>query len=112
MAKYCLECHNAKALKGGLNLDSFKGMLEGSDKGPVVIAGRPDESAFVTSVEGKSKPTMPPKTAKARPQADEIALLRAWVKAGAKDDGATVKIAIPDIKPRGLASAPRDQRRF
>src|SRR5437762_1436354 len=54
-AKYCLECHNAKALKGGLSLDTFKAILEGSDEGPVLIAGKPEESALVTSIEGKSK---------------------------------------------------------
>ena len=49
---------------------------------------------------------MPPKTAKARPNLGEIAALRAWVQAGAGDDGANIKVAIPDIKPRGRAAAP------
>src|ERR1700736_2508916 len=74
-AKYCLECHNAKALKGGLSLDTFKAMLEGSDKGPVIDAGKPEASPLVTSLEGKTKPTMPPKTAKFHPKAEEIALI-------------------------------------
>src|SRR5438105_8554989 len=106
LAKYCLECHNAKALKGGLNLDTLKGMLEGSDKGPVVSAGKPEASPLVTSLEGKTKPTMPPKTAKFHPKADEIALIRAWVEAGAKDDSALIKVVIPNIKPHKPVQAP------
>src|SRR2546425_7805568 len=105
-AKYCLECHNAKALKGGLNLDTFKAMLEGSDKGPVVSAGQPETSPLVTSLEGKTKPTMPPQTAKYQPKAEEIALIRAWVQAGARDDSDLIKVVIPDIRPRKPAQAP------
>src|SRR5881227_2329721 len=89
-AKYCLECHNDKALKGGLSLETFKNMLEGSDKGPVLSAGKPDESPLIASIEGKSKTPMPPKTAKLHPKAEEIALVRAWVAAGAKDDSSLI----------------------
>jgi hypothetical protein len=106
LAKYCLECHNVKALKGGLNLETFKSMLEGSDKGPVLVAGKPEQSPLVTSLEGKTMPVMPPKTVKFRPRTEEIALLRAWVQAGAKDDGDLIKVVIPDIKPRQSSGAP------
>jgi WD40 repeat protein len=106
LAKYCLECHNAKALKGGLNLETYKGIQEGADKGPVLSAGKPAESLLVTSVEGKTKPAMPPKTAKFHPKAEEIALVRAWVQSGAKNDSELIKVTIPDIKPRRAAQAP------
>lgn len=106
LAKYCLECHNPKALKGGLDLESFKGILEGGDKGEVLFPGDPDKSRLVTLTEGKEKPFMPPKTAKHHPKKEEIALLRAWVKAGAKDDSSLIKVALPEIKPRRDAGAP------
>jgi len=106
LARYCVECHNAKALKGGLNLETFKALQEGSDKGPVFVPGSPEKSALVTSLEGNSKPAMPPKTAKLHPKAEEVALMRAWVVGGAKDDSNLVKVVIPDIKPRVPASAP------
>src|SRR5437763_8371553 len=85
-AKYCIECHNAKDRKGGLNLETFKTMLEGGDHDDVLVPGLPDKSRLVNLVEGTQKPTMPPKTAKHRPSKEEIALVRAWVKSGAKDD--------------------------
>src|SRR5262245_59543347 len=83
-AKYCVECHNAKSAKGGLDLESYKSMLEGSDNGPVLVPGAPAESILVLSVEGKGRSLMPPKTAKLRPKKEEVALIRGWVNAGAK----------------------------
>lgn len=106
LAKYCLECHNPKSQKGGLDLESFKAMLEGGNKGDVLHPGKPDESRLVTMTEGKEKPFMPPKTAKHHPKKEEIALLRAWVKAGAKDDGGSIKVALPAIKPRNPEGGP------
>lgn len=105
LAKYCLECHNGKRPKGGLDLESVQGMLEGGNKGDVLVAGKPDASRLVTMTEGTTKPVMPPASAKRRPKKDEVAVLRAWVRSGAKDDGGTFKVAIPDIKPR-LPSPP------
>lgn len=47
---------------------------------------------------------MPPKTAR-QPRANETAVLRAWITAGAKDDSASATVAIPDIKPRTPVAA-------
>jgi WD40 repeat protein len=100
LAKYCLECHNAKSAKASLNLETFKGLTAGGDSGPVLVAGNPDKSPLVLLVEGKDKPRMPPKAARRHPRAAEFAILRAWVKSGAKDDSTDLKAFIPDIKPR------------
>src|SRR5947209_12019657 len=106
LAKYCLECHNAKSAKLGLNLETVKAILEGSDGGPVLEPGRSDASRIVLLVEGKDKPIMPPKEAKFHPKKDEIGILRAWVAAGAKDDSAAIKVVLPEIKPRKNGRAP------
>src|SRR5260370_12267963 len=100
LARYCLECHNAKALKGGLDVETYKGLEEGSARGPAVVPGKPDASPLVLLPEGKKEPKMPPKKAQRHPRPAEVAVLRAWVAAGAKDDSASVKAIIPDIKPR------------
>ena len=64
----------------------MKGM-KGSKKGrQTVIPGQPDKSPLVMSVEGKSGHKMPPKKASTQPTVKEIAVLRAWVEGGAKDD--------------------------
>jgi WD40 repeat protein len=106
LAKYCLECHNAKNPKAGLDLETFKGLTAGGDDGPVLVPGSPDKSPLVLLVEGKETPKMPPKEARRRPKAAEIAVLRAWVKSGAKDDSTDLKAFIPDIKPRVPTAPP------
>src|SRR5205823_2649654 len=106
LVKYCVECHNAKNDKRGLNLETYKSLGEGSDLGPVIAAGKPDESKLILSLEKKEKPHMPPKEAKRFPTKDEIAQVRAWVAAGAKDDSGLIKVAIPDIKPHRSRAAP------
>src|SRR5207244_8360856 len=68
LAKYCLECHNAKSAKVGLNLETVKAIRAGSDGGSVLEPGKPDDSRIVLLVEGKDKPPMPPKDAKFHPK--------------------------------------------
>lgn len=106
LAKYCLECHNAKTQKGTLDLESHKAMMTGSDIGAVVIAGKPDESKLVLLTEHKQKPIMPPAKAKLQPTKAEVQVLRAWVAAGAKDDAALVKVELPVIKAKAGGLAP------
>lgn len=106
LVRYCIECHNGKDEKGGLNLETYAGLLAGGDHGPVLMAGKAAESRIVRMVEGTSKPVMPPKKAR-QPQAGESAVLRTWIEAGAKDDGAAaVKVTLPTIRPRTPAHAP------
>lgn len=105
LARYCLECHNPEKLRGGLNMESFKALEQGGENGAVFVAGKPEVSRIVLQVEGQAKPKMPPAKAK-QPQPDEFKLLRAWIAAGAKDDSASVRIALPAIKPRVPTAAP------
>jgi hypothetical protein len=103
-ARYCLECHNHEEPKGGLNLETYQGLRQGGDNGAVLTPGNANASRIVRLVEHKAKPFMPPKKAK-QPQPEEVALLRAWVDAGAKEDGA-VGIVVPDIRPKAAAPPP------
>jgi hypothetical protein len=102
--RYCVECHNHEEPKGSLNLETFKSLVDGGDNGAVLTPGRADVSRIVQLVEHKGKPFMPPKKAK-QPMPEEVALLRAWIDAGAKEDGA-VRIAVPDIRPKAPVAPP------
>ncbi|HWB98614.1 MAG TPA: c-type cytochrome domain-containing protein, partial [Bryobacteraceae bacterium] len=44
LQKNCLACHNAKLKQGGLDLSTREALLKGSEHGPVVVAGKPDDS--------------------------------------------------------------------
>ncbi len=102
--RYCAECHNADEAKGGLNLESYKSLRQGGENGEVVVPGKADASRLVGLVEHKDKPFMPPKKAK-QPALAEIAMLRAWVDAGAKDDGST-RLVVPEIHPKTPIAPP------
>jgi Protein of unknown function (DUF1553)/Protein of unknown function (DUF1549)/Planctomycete cytochrome C len=81
LIEHCQKCHGAKKQEGGLRLDSKQAVLKGSDNGPIVKSGDPDNSPLIQAVRqaGPVK-KMPPK-GKLAPEA--IAALVAWVKAGA-----------------------------
>src|SRR5262245_46865803 len=87
LTQYCHTCHNPMKLQGGLNVETVSGMFEGGVSGPSIISGKPDESYLVTLTEGKHEPIMPPKSALKKPKSGEADVLRAWVAAGAVDDG-------------------------
>jgi WD40 repeat protein len=106
LTKFCLECHNSKEAEGGLDLETYKGLLAGGDKGGDLTPGRPDASRIVLRSEGKEKPKMPPRKARFHPTPREVAVLRAWVAAGARDDSTAVRVALPSIKPHVAAAAP------
>src|SRR5262245_48328310 len=103
-AKNCTSCHNPKEMKGELNLETFDGLMKGGETGPAVVAGKPAESLLLQVIEHKTKPFMPPPK-KAKKLADgEIALVRAWIEAGAKGlpPGEVLPriVAVPKIAPK------------
>ena len=86
--KYCLECHNGKQAKSGYNFETVALMLKKGKKGAGVVPESPEKSVIVLTMTGGGK-VMPPKKFGKKPTADEIDVVKAWIKAGAKDDSAT-----------------------
>jgi len=82
----CLSCHSKTARMGGLVVDSYEAVMQGGDHGPMVVPGKSQASLMVKMLEGKVQPPMP---FGADPLPTEtIALIKAWIDAGAQ--GATV----------------------
>ena len=112
----CLRCHNTAKAEGGLLLETYEDIMRGGDTGPPIVPGAPDRSPLVLQVEGRAKPKMPPKKDLA---ADEIAVLRAWVAAGAPyseprrphPDGRLPAIAAAAVAPRVTSLAWRPDGR-
>ena len=69
-----------------------------------VVAGKPDDSWLVLTCEGKGWP-MPPKKWKKQPKAEEVARVRAWIAAGAKDDSAAKDDKAPKGEQKGEKAA-------
>jgi hypothetical protein len=82
--KYCTECHNSDRAKAGYDLSSFAGLTKEGRKGQAVVAGEPDTSRALQALEGKAK-AMPPRRS-LQPDKKDVAKLRDWIKAGAKND--------------------------
>ena len=83
LAKYCTACHAADEPEGKLALDSYDGLLKGGERGVPIVPGQGDQSRLVRVLTGASEPAMPPDDSE-KPSAEEIALLKAWVDAGAE----------------------------
>jgi hypothetical protein len=79
LEEHCFKCHGPRKQESGLRLDSREKVLRGSDAGPVVVPGKPDESPLIEAVRHHGATKMPPKS-KLPPQA--IADLTKWVQMG------------------------------
>lgn len=84
LQKHCQGCHQPASKSSGLDLTTFDGFRTGGKRGPAFIAGSPDESLTIKYMTGAMKPPMPLGAPPLPPE--QIALLRDWIKAGAKDD--------------------------
>ena len=81
--KYCAGCHNAADKEGELVLDDIRRVLAGGANGAVLVPGKSDDSRLIKVLTGKAEPAMPPEDNE-KPTAAEIAMLAAWINAGAK----------------------------
>lgn len=64
LVKHCYECHSAESgkTKGGLALDSKRGLLQGGDTGPAVVPGEPSKSLLLKAIRHEDPDLeMPPK---------------------------------------------------
>ena len=79
----CVGCHGDKEPKKGVNLTTYATVMAGGEEGPIVIAGKPEQSELVEVLQADHKPRMP---FKQDPLTDEeIAKITDWVAQGAKE---------------------------
>ena len=83
LKKYCAGCHNADDREGQLSLESFADLQKGGKRGAAVLPGDGNASRLVRVLTGAAEPKMPPKD-NPEPSKAEVALITAWVNAGAR----------------------------
>src|SRR5262249_1876308 len=81
LAQRCFRCHSSLEQESNLRLDSVPAILKGGDGGAVVGRGKGRESRLIAAVERQGELKMPPEGEPLNEK--QIALLRAWIDAGA-----------------------------
>lgn len=81
LVEHCYECHGPEKQKADLRVDSLAALLKGSDLGPVVVPGKPEESSLILSVRHEGDSKMPER--KPKLPDEMISALEHWVSVGA-----------------------------
>jgi hypothetical protein len=79
--RHCWECHSEQSAELGLRLDTYEGVIQGSDYGTVVEPGDPDGSLLVDMIAAGDMPEdgdpVPP---------EELEVIRTWIAEGAENN--------------------------
>lgn len=81
LERYCWECHSEDNTELGLRLDSYEGVMAGSDYGTVVEPGDPAGSLLIDMVESGD---MPEEGDPVPPEALEV--IKTWIAEGAENN--------------------------
>jgi hypothetical protein len=82
LQKNCLPCHSADKHKGHLVIETYASLMAGGKHGNTVVPGNSTDSRMVAMLEGRVHPRMPDDKPPLPP--DQIAIIKAWIDAGAK----------------------------
>lgn len=103
--EHCIDCHSNDDPDGEFSLETFEALLKGGKTEKPIKPGNAQDSLLVKFLEGRSgkegKNKFMPPGKKEHLTADQIALIRQWIDAGALPPAAPAKIA--DV----LASLPK-----
>jgi mono/diheme cytochrome c family protein len=95
----CVMCHFGEAAPLGLRLDSLEAVLQGSNNGPVVVAGDPENSELVLRIRGSSQPRMPMTGPPFLSEA-QIGMIEQWVAGGLQEGASEAVVAKAPSQPR------------
>ena len=85
MRRYCAGCHGKRMPRAHFSVIEYEDLLRNRKGQAMIVPGQPDRSILLRTMEGH-KPVMPPRDQKLQPSKQEIARVREWIAAGAKDD--------------------------
>lgn len=97
----CTACHGGRRREADLDLRTKAGMLAGGKSGPAVVPGKPEQSLLVKRIHAQE---MPPRrqlvSVSVKPmEADELALLEAWIAAGLPESPLPPDVATVEPDP-------------
>jgi len=86
---HCVSCHHPGGegyQASGLDLRSYAGLMKGTKHGKIVVAGDPLTSNLMVLIEGRSDPSIRMPHRKWPLLKQQIEIIGAWVRQGAKDN--------------------------
>lgn len=97
---HCAGCHNDADREGEFSVETLASLRKGGDKGETIRPGHAEESLLIKLIEGRARPSMPPKD-EPRVSVEEVGVLRKWIDEGAagpaKDESILSRIVVPDV---------------
>lgn len=85
MRRYCASCHGKRMPRGGLSVINYDDLFKTKKGKVLIVPGKPEKSVLLGTMEGHD-PVMPPPRTELQPTKADVARVRAWIAAGAKDD--------------------------
>jgi hypothetical protein len=105
--EHCLECHGSQDPEAKLVMESFDLLMKGGASGAVIVPGKSEESLLVRLIEGRVEKdgkqlVMPPGKKREKLKPEQIALIKAWIDAGARPPAEFKprELAVPRIDPK------------
>ena len=85
----CMECHveGGKGLKAsGLSMESYDGLMKGTEYGPIIKPGDAISSSMVMLLEGRADPSIRMPHGKKSLPKEQVEVLKVWIDQGAKNN--------------------------
>lgn len=107
----CAGCHGEKKSEGDYRLHTFEALMKAGASGESpVVPGKPANSELLLRILEKDDSVRMPQQDDALSQ-QQIAIVRDWIKSGAKFDGRDRKVSLKlQLPPRNHRSAPKSYR--
>ena len=85
----CIECHQAGGAgheASGFNMETYEGLMKGTNFGPMIIAGDAEGSNMLVLMEGRADPSISMPHGQQDPIASkDLQTIRIWIDQGAKN---------------------------
>jgi len=89
LQQQCGQCHQPGGegeQKSGFSVASYDSLMRGTTLGPVVVAGSAESSSLMRMVEHKTDPAIQMPHGNTKLSDEDIAAIRSWIDAGAKQN--------------------------
>lgn len=83
---YCVRCHGPERAENGLRLDSYQGVMTGTQYGPVITPGSPEVSTLYYTVSQPASPQVAMPQDAHRLSPNRILNMKYWIEGSAKDN--------------------------